>query len=227
MALVLSCGCPGAGAIVVTVRDEWWPENSSVPPLKQIGPNVDTGDMNLSPLPNGARRAPLHLSAIVALGVVFAVMTGTAARAATTGPVLDAEEAAFCRTINNYRAQQGLGPLRVSTSLTKAADWDTTDMAQKNYFSHTDSLGRDPFKRMTAFGYNFSTSKGENIAAGNATAAATFSQWKASSGHNQNMLSSAYKVIGISRSYSATSTYKWYWNTDFGGYADTSVPCPS
>ena len=140
---------------------------------------------------------------------------------------LDAEEAAFCRTVNTYRAQNGLPALRVSTSLAQAATWDTNDMAQKNYFSHTDSLGRDPFKRMTAFGYGYSTSKGENIAAGKATAAGTFAQWKASAGHNKNMLSSSYKVIGISRSYSATSTYKWYWNTDFGGYADASVPCPT
>jgi len=202
--------------------------------LKQIGLRADAGGMHLIPLSDRPRRMPtLFLSTVVVLVAVTTLATGTSARASTrTGtagaaPALDTEEAAFCRTINNYRAQNGLGPLRVSTSLTNAATWDTTDLAQKNYFSHTDSLGRDPFKRMTAFGYGFSTSKGENIAAGNATAAATFSQWKASAGHNQNMLSSAYKVIGISRSYSATSTYKWYWNTDFGGYADPSVPCPS
>ncbi len=163
----------------------------------------------------------------------FVTVTGTAAPASAQTaftaslPALDAEEAAFCRSVNAYRAQNGLPALRVSTSLANAATWHTNDMAQKNYFSHTDSLGRDPFKRMTAFGYGYSTSKGENIAAGNATAAGTFAQWKASAGHNKNMLSSSYKVIGISRSYSATSTYKWYWNTDFGGYADAPVPCPS
>jgi len=187
------------------------------------------------------RRITLRTSAIVVLVVAVALVTGTATKASARtrpakpvpvptpvpAPTLDAEEAAFCRTINDYRAQNGLGALRVSTSLRNAAKWDTTDMAQKNYFSHTDSLGRDPFQRMTAFGYNFSTAKGENIAAGNATAAATFAQWKASAGHNQNMLGSAYAVIGISRSYSAAATYGWYWTTDFGGYSDTSVPCPS
>ncbi len=183
------------------------------------------------------RRMTLRTSAIVVLVVAVALVSGSATKASArtrpakaapaSAPTLDGEEAAFCRTINDYRAQNGLGSLRVSASLAKAAEWDTTDMAQKNYFSHTDSLGRDPFQRMAAFGYNFSTAKGENIAAGNATAAATFAQWKASAGHNQNMLSSAYKVIGISRSYSAAATYGWYWTTDFGGYSDTSVPCPS
>lgn len=165
------------------------------------------------------------------LAVVAAFLTGTAARASAatraTVPVLDAEESAFCRTINSYRVGQGLAPLQVSISLTKAAKWDTIDMAQKNYFSHTDSTGRDPFKRMAAFGYTFKTSEGENIAAGNATAANTFAQWKASAPHNTNMLSSAYKVIGISRSYSAKATYGWYWTTDFGGFADQSIPCPA
>jgi len=61
--------------------------------------------------------------------------------------------------------------------------------ARRKYFSHTDGLCRSPFTRMTAFGYGYSTSRGENIAAGNATAAATIAQWKASTGHNQNMLS--------------------------------------
>jgi len=178
----------------------------------------------------------LRTSALAVLTLASAVLTGAVGSAApasaqtvtaTSVPALDAEEAAFCRSINAYRAQHGLRALRVSTALANAANWDTNDMAQKNYFSHTDSLGRDPFRRMTAFHYGYSTSRGENIAAGNATAAATLAQWKASPAHNSNMLNSAYRVIGISRSYSATSTYKWYWNTDFGGYTDASVACPS
>lgn len=168
----------------------------------------------------------LALAVMAGLFVLVGAASPASAQTAAT-PALDAEEAAFCRSINAYRAQNGLPALRVSTSLAKAATWHTNDMAQRNYFSHTDSVGRDPFKRMTAFGYGYSASRGENIAAGNATAAGTFAQWKASTGHNRNMLSSAYKVIGISRSYSATSPYKWYWNTDFGGYVDASVPCPS
>ena len=168
----------------------------------------------------------LVLAVIAGLFTVVGAASPASAQTAATA-ALDAEEAAFCRSVNAYRAQNGLPALRVSTSLANAATWHTNDMTQKNYFSHTDSLGRDAFKRMAAFSYGFSTSKAENIAAGNATAAGTLSQWKASSGHNANMLSSSYKVIGISRSYSATSTYKWYWSTKFGGYADSSVPCPS
>jgi uncharacterized protein YkwD len=139
-------------------------------------------------------------------------------------PVLDSEEQEFLRLINEYRASYGLSALEPSISLTNAAKWMSTDMASKNYFSHTDSLGRDPFVRMAAFGYSYSTYKGENIAAGNEKAQATFNQWKSSSGHNSNMLNAGYKVIGIGRAYHSASTYRWYWTTDFGGYTDALIP---
>jgi uncharacterized protein (TIGR03437 family) len=97
------------------------------------------------------------------------------------------------------------------------------DMAAKNYFSHTDSQGRDPFVRMSAFGYNYQTYKGENLAAGYADPASTFNQWKNSASHNAAMLNGNYSVIGIARVYGGSSTYKWYWTTDFGGYVDATL----
>ncbi len=140
---------------------------------------------------------------------------------------LDSEEAAFCTLINDYRASRGLPALMVSERLANTAEWHSADMAAKNYFSHTDSLGRDPFQRMTAFGYGYSTYRAENIAAGNATAQATFDQWKNSSGHNANMLNGNYKVIGIGKATNAAATYRNYWTTDFGGVVDPgAVPCP-
>ena len=140
-------------------------------------------------------------------------------------PVLDAEEQAFCTQINAYRVSNGVAPLRLSVSLAKAAEWMSTDMATKNRFSHTDSLGRSFSIRQAAFGYGFSTWKGENIAAGYATGASTFAQWRASAGHNRNMLNPNYTVIGIGRAYNPAAKYRYYWTTDFGGYADRTIPC--
>lgn len=138
-------------------------------------------------------------------------------------PTIDAEEQAFLKLINDYRAQNGLGALKISLALTRAADWMSADMAAKNYFNHTDSLGRDPFVRMTAYGYNYNGYKGENIAAGYADAARTFNLWKNSPSHNTIMLSANFNVIGISRAYNQYSTYKWYWTTDFGTFVDTLI----
>lgn len=134
---------------------------------------------------------------------------------------LDQEESSFLTLINAYRAQNGAPALQVSAVLTQASDWMSTDMANKNYFSHTDSEGRDPFARMMDFGYPGGGYSGENIAAGNASAQDTFTQWKNSPGHNANMLDANYRVIGIARAYSAASSYGWYWTTDFGSEGAT------
>jgi uncharacterized protein YkwD len=142
-------------------------------------------------------------------------LTGTA--------VLDDEEWAFVTLINDYRAQNGAAKLQVSVSLTQASDWLSASMANSNYFSHTDNQGRDPFSRMASFGYKNYNYAGENIAAGNATAQATFTQWKNSAGHNANMLSTSYKVIGVARYYNSKSAYGWYWTTNFGSTVDLTV----
>ena len=173
-------------------------------------PRADTGAMS--------KRTPALILSLLSLALA-------APATASADPALDAEEHAFCAKINDYRAQNGRAPLRVSVSLTNAADWLSTDLANKSYFSHTDSLGRTFSTRLGAFGYTYSTYKGENIAAGNATAASTFDQWRNSAGHNANMLNASYTVIGIGRAYNASAAYRWYWTTDFGGYADQTVPC--
>ena len=144
----------------------------------------------------------------------------------TASPPLDAEEQLFVGLINQYRQQNGLGTLAIDTSLQNAAEWMSTDMGVNNYFSHTDSLGRDPFVRMNAFGYNYNTWKGENIAAGTSSAQTVFDLWKGSSGHNANMLNPNYKVMGIARDDTPGSGYGWYWTNDFGGYVVPGTPTP-
>lgn len=134
-------------------------------------------------------------------------------------PGLDSEESAFLTMLNLYRDRQGVGPLALSSTLTIAAKWMSADLEQRvqspSDFSHTDSLGRDPFTRMCVFGYCANTWKGENIAAGTATAVATFVQWRDSPGHNENMLRPEFTAIGIGRAQGGY--YGWYWTTDFGG----------
>jgi len=156
-------------------------------------------------------------------------------------PTLNAQQLAFLTLINNYRAQNGAGALQVSIALENSSQWMSNDMATKNYFSHTDSLGRDPFTRMAAFGYPYGPA-GENIAAGFPDAQSAFNAFESacdpdSSGtctyaHRQNMLNPSYVVMGIGYSFSSTSTYGYYWATDFGGFLDqtinlTSAPPPT
>ena len=97
-------------------------------------------------------------------------------------PILDANEQEFLKLINEYRTANGVPALKVSISLTNASRWKSNDMGAKNYFAHNDLDGRDPFQRMIAFGYNYNTWLGENIAAGYSDASSTFTQWKNSPG---------------------------------------------
>lgn len=157
----------------------------------------------------------------ISLSFLFLVVTAAGFEA--SAQTIDTEEQTMLRLINEYRAQNGLRQLKISIALTRAAEWMSADMAARNYFGHTDSQGRDPFVRMTAFGYNYSTSRGENLAAGYNDAVRTFNQWKTSASHNAAMLNANYAVIGISREYNGGSVYKWYWTTDFGGVVDATI----
>ena len=132
------------------------------------------------------RRPFLASLLAIAVAVVAVVAVAGAPRGAEADPAIDAEEQAFLGIINSYRAQNGLGTLSLNTELNNAGDWMSNDMAAKDYFSHTDSLGRDPFQRMADFGYTYNTWKGENLAAGVETAQGAFDLFKNSPGHNMS-----------------------------------------
>ncbi len=185
--------------------------------------------MRPNPAPKVCMRSTIRLKAGVAavalVALLFAAGLGVAssslpAKALTNCTVadnsFDSQESAFLTLINNYRAQNGLQPLALSTNLNRSSSWMAVDMAAKNYFSHTDSLGRSPSQRATDCGYP--SGAGENIAAGTVwdTAQEAFDAWRNSAGHNANMLNSSYKQIGIARYFLSGSTYSWYWVTDFG-----------
>lgn len=169
---------------------------------------------------------PLALALAGALFAAFATMVGAnqSASAITNCTVThdgnDSEELAFLGLINTYRSQNGLGALSISTNLNRGSAWMAQDLADNNYFAHTDSLGRSPYSRGIDCGYP--SGAGENLAAGGAwsTAAAAFQAWQTSPGHNSNMLGQYYQQIGIARYFKAGSQYGWYWATTFGATND-------
>lgn len=129
----------------------------------------------------------------------------------------DRETGRFLTLINRYRSQKGLKPLSPDKKLQQAAQWMSDDMAAENYLDHRDSKGRDPFKRLSAFGYDYNTYKAENIAAGQQTADKVLKSWQDSKTHNANMLNPNFAAIGIGFAYDKRSKYGWYWATTFGG----------
>jgi uncharacterized protein YkwD len=100
----------------------------------------------------------------------------------------------------------GLQPLANNPTLTSVARAHSLDMKTRNFFSHSNPDGLDPFERMAAAGYTFS-SAGENIAATSYftltsnpdDVARNFVQnmWMQSSGHRDNILGKYYTETGI------------------------------
>lgn len=126
--------------------------------------------------------------------------------------------------INAVRAQArscGAGVLPAvpalswSTALANAAAVHSADMASNNFFSHTGSGGSSFVDRINAAGYAWSAIA-ENIAAGNATAAATVNQWVNSPDHCNAMMSASYTQVGGSCMTNASATYRYYWTIDLG-----------
>ena len=147
-------------------------------------------------------------------------------------PTMTSDEITFLSLLNTYRSQNGAGPLQVSIALQNSSAWMANDMATNNYSSHTDSLGRSPATRLADFGYPY-TPWGENIAGGYNDAQSVLTGWinacdpdstgACTYAHRANMLNSSFVVIGIGEAYNASSTYGWYWDTDFGGVLDATL----
>lgn len=86
--------------------------------------------------------------------------------------------------------------LTADPALRCAARVHTRDMADRGFFDHTNPDGEQPWDRMERAGYLW-VQAGENIAAGNSTAAATMNQWMNSSGHCSNIMSADYTELGV------------------------------
>jgi uncharacterized protein YkwD len=171
----------------------------------------------------------LALTACTVAVTVFGLVIAAGPDRSSAAVTVDSYEQEFADLINAYRAQNGKGPLLIDPSIQAAAEWMSNDMGVNNRFSHTDSLGQSPWTRMCNFGYCYQTSKGENIAAGYSSAQSVFNAWKGSSGHNANMLTGSFKVMGIGRVVVSGSYYGTYWTNDFGGYipaGTTATPSP-
>jgi uncharacterized protein YkwD len=128
---------------------------------------------------------------------------------------LDAEELALLGLLNDYRGANGLLPLTSNAQLCAAADAHAADMATNNFTGHIGSAGSDPSQRIQQAGYDYEWC-GENLFWGDAAAGVALAWWKGSPSHHENLLFAPFTEMGISRVWTAGSTYGWYWATTFG-----------
>jgi uncharacterized protein YkwD len=138
----------------------------------------------------------------------------------------DRQECKFLRLVNRYRDGKGKRKLVLTDTLGAAAEHHSEDMAEHNHWSQDHRLSDGTTAEQNIRNHDYDGSGwGENIAAGNATASATFKQWKKSNQHNRNMLDGNFRAIGIARAFDAQSDYGWYWTTTFGNEVDKQVRC--
>jgi len=104
-------------------------------------------------------------------------------------------------------------PLAYNAQLAQAAQGHATDMATRNYFSHTSLDGRSMAQRITATGYPWRTI-GENIAAGQPTPESVVDGWLRSEGHCRNVMNPSFRELGVG--YAQGGTYSHYWVQNFG-----------
>lgn len=108
---------------------------------------------------------------------------------------LSAEEAKMVELVNQARAEAGLKPLTVDTSLANVARIKSKDMHDNKYFSHQSPTYGSPFDMMREFGIQY-RGAAENIAKNSSVQAAHTSLMN-SEGHRRNILNPSYTHIGI------------------------------
>lgn len=97
---------------------------------------------------------------------------------------------------NEKRAQNGLPPLKLNESLSKAALLKGKDMMEKNYWAHISPQGTTPWVFIRNSGYEYLYA-GENLARGFTTTEDAVDAWMASPSHRENILSDHYDDIGF------------------------------
>jgi uncharacterized protein YkwD len=167
--------------------------------------------------------------------VVLAVATGIAAGDSPAAPTARAGassglaelESAIATRINQVRRARGLEALRSNRRLAAAADFHSRDMGRRGYFEHESADGTPFWRRIRRFyvarGFR-SWMVGENLlwATDRFGARLAVREWMKSRPHRKNILSRAWREIGIGAAYfpSAPGEYEGrsvtIVTTDFG-----------
>ncbi|MFF0295247.1 sigma-70 family RNA polymerase sigma factor [Kitasatospora sp. NPDC004614] len=114
--------------------------------------------------------------------------------------------------VNAQRAQAGCPALSANGQLAEAAQEQSDDMADREFFDHTNPDGEGPQQRIDAAGYEWS-GWGENIARGQKDPAAVMASWMNSPGHRANILNCEFTELGVGVHQGAGGPW---WTQDFG-----------
>lgn len=165
----------------------------------------------------------------VALALMLAPDFANPALANSTDVVLEGDSSsptksatATAKTVlailNAARAKAGCGPLKLNSKLMAAAKTHATNMAEKDFFGHSNKDGSKFSKRVKKQGYKYRM-VAENIAAGQSSATQVAYDWLGSSGHRKNILNCKLKDTGVAVAYQSddgpmmgnSKPFYYYW----------------
>lgn len=111
-------------------------------------------------------------------------------------PAPDTSPAGVLAAVNQFRAEAGVAPVSLDSSLNHVAQLKADDMGKNDYFDHTSPTYGSPFDMLDSFGIVYSAA-GENIAQGPVSAYGVVELWMTSPGHRANILDSAFTKMGV------------------------------
>lgn len=105
---------------------------------------------------------------------------------------------------NASRVNNGLVVLKWDDHVKNAARKHSLDMAENNYFSHTNLEGQSPFDRMLEMGIHY-TMAGENLAYGQYSSIFAHEGLMNSLGHRENILQKDFRYLGVGVAFNTQS----------------------
>ncbi|MDN0199686.1 CAP domain-containing protein [Streptomyces sp. S.PNR 29] len=141
--------------------------------------------------------------------------TGKPERSSSSAPVTVSAEAAaeaqVLKLVNEERSKAGCSAVSANSALGELAEDFSDAMAAQGFFDHTDPSGASPWDRADKAG--ITDLGGENIARGQADAAAVMDAWMNSPGHRANILNCDFKTLGVGVHFGSGGPW---WTQDFG-----------
>lgn len=139
---------------------------------------------------------------------------GHPVRALSLAPAEGGLEVEVETLANGHRVSMGLSALQADPALREVSRAHSVHMGLHPFFAHQNPELDTPLQRARSAGIPFA-SWGENIAAGQATAATVLADWLSSPGHKQNLERPDWTHHGVGYAYEASGGYHHYWTHSF------------
>lgn len=106
------------------------------------------------------------------------------------------ENTKLLEATNRERGGANINPLTLNDKLSASAQKKCEDMVTKDYWSHNDPAGIEPWHFLQEAGYSYSEA-GENLAYGYITEQQVITGWMNSPSHKDNLLASRFTEVGF------------------------------